>query len=148
MSEMDQHDFTACARAWQTLRIAHDRVAERLGAELSHGCGLAINEFDVLLYLRTHPDEAVRVTALLDAVPLSQPALSRLVSRLEARGLVSRADAERDRRATVVHLTDAGIALTDRATEIHARAVHETLTSKFSQVEQSALLRILSQIGG
>jgi DNA-binding MarR family transcriptional regulator len=145
--EHDQHDASACSRAWQTLRLAHDRVARRLEADLTRECALAINEFDVLLYLRTHPDEPTRVTALLEAVPLSQPALSRLVARLAERGLLQRAPAGDDRRATLICLTDAGTALTDRAIEVHAQAVDAALTSKFSDEEQAALLRILSQIG-
>jgi DNA-binding MarR family transcriptional regulator len=143
----EPHDITACARAWQTLRLAHDRVAQRLRAELSRGCALAINEFDVLLYLRLHAADEVRLGALLEAVPLSQPALSRLVTRLAERGLLARSDATDDRRATVVCLTGPGAALIDRAIEIHARAVHEALTSKLSRAEQTDLLRTLSQIG-
>ncbi len=65
MSDPGQHDVAACARAWQTLRMAHDRVAQRLGAELARECALAINEFDVLLYLRSHAQETVRISALL-----------------------------------------------------------------------------------
>ncbi len=147
MSDATQHLISECALAWQTLRLAHDRVAQRLGAELSGSCGLAINEFDVLLYLRSHAHEAVRIGALLDAVPLSQPALSRLVARLEARGLLARREAEGDARAVVVCLTETGTALIDRALVIHARVVHETLTGKFSEPERTALLRTLSQIG-
>lgn len=149
MSGPDQHQQTvaACARAWQTLRLAHERVVHRLSAELERECALAINEFDVLLYLRTHAAEAVRISALLEAVPLSQPALSRLVARLAERGLLSRTVWEGDRRAVVVCLTAPGAALIERAIAVHARVVHETLTSKFSAKEQAALLRTLSQIG-
>jgi DNA-binding MarR family transcriptional regulator len=146
MSDAEHHAISECALAWQTLRMAHDRVAQRLGAELSVACGLAINEFDVLLFLRSHAHEQVRIGALLEAVPLSQPALSRLVARLEARGLLARCEAEDDARAVVVCLTEAGTALIDRALVIHARVVHETLTSKFSEAERTGLLRTLSQI--
>jgi DNA-binding MarR family transcriptional regulator len=147
MSDFDRHDSAACTLAWQTLRLAHDRVAARLGAALADECGLAINEFDVLLYLRTHAGEEVRTGALLDAVALSQPALSRLVARLEARGLLARSPATDDGRATIVCLTAAGAALLDRAIAVHTRTVHETLTSKFSPAERESLLRTLSQIG-
>jgi len=142
-----QHDVAACARAWQTLRLAHARVAERLETDLERECGLALNEFDVLLYLRARRDRETCISDLLDAVTLSQPALSRLVARLEARGLVARSGAHHDARATAVCLTDAGAALIDRAIQVHAMAVHETLTSKFSEAEQAALLQLLSQIG-
>ena len=143
----DLPDVAACARAWQALRLAHDRVAHRLGAALAEECGLAINEFDVLLYLRSQAEATVRIGALQEAVSLSQPALSRLVARLVARGLLARAEATDDARATLVRLTDAGTALVDRAVEVHRRAVRETLTGKFSAAEQAALLDALSQIG-
>ena len=148
MSDAAQHQeaISECALAWQTLRMAHDRVAQRLGAELSSACGLAINEFDVLLFLRSHAHEQVRIGALLEAVPLSQPALSRLVARLEARGLLARSEAEGDARVVVVCLTESGAALIDRALVIHARVVHETLIGKLPETERTALLRTLSQI--
>jgi DNA-binding MarR family transcriptional regulator len=136
-----------CTRAWQTLRMAHERVAQRLGAALGRECGLSITEFDVLLALHAHAGPGVRIGALLETVPLSQPALSRLVSRLETRGLLARSDAADDKRAIVVCLPAAGAALAERAITVHARAVHEALTSRFSEDEQAELLRILSQIG-
>jgi DNA-binding MarR family transcriptional regulator len=147
MSDPNPHDSAACTLAWQTLRLAHDRVAGRLGAALANECALAINEFDVLLYLHTHAAEEVRAGALLDAVALSQPALSRLVARLESRDLLIRSPAEDDGRATAVCLTAAGAVLLDRAIVVHARTVHETLTSKFTATERATLLRTLSQIG-
>ena len=142
------HDVGACARAWQMLRMAHERVAHRLDAALSRECGLAIHEFDALLYLRSHRDGSVRLGSLLEAVSLSQPALSRLVARLETRGLLTRSPADDDRRASIVTLSETGTALIDRAVAIHARVVHETLTSKFTDEEQAALLHTLSRIGG
>jgi DNA-binding MarR family transcriptional regulator len=140
-------ESAACILAWQTLRLAHERVAQRLGTELSRECGLTINEFDVLLYLHTHAGEEVRIGALLEAAPLSQPALSRLVARLEERGLLVRFGALHDGRAIDVALTDTGEALIARAIAVHARAVHESLTGKFSEEEQAELLRTLSRIG-
>lgn len=140
------HDHVACTRAWQMLRRAHDRVARRLTTDLARECDLAINDVDVLLHLRTHAGETVRLTDLRDAVPLSRPALSRLVARLTARGLVARSDAADDGRAAVVAMTEAGGALLDRAAEVHALAVHEALTGRFTAEEQAALLRTLGRI--
>lgn len=147
MGEAKTHDVTTCARAWQTLRMAHDRVAHRLAADLARDCAIAVNEFDVLLHLRLRGAEPVRPRDLLDTVSLSQPALSRLTARLEARGLLTRCDATSDGRATLLRLTGSGTALIDRAVAVHARAVHETLIGKFSPSEQAALLETLSRIG-
>jgi DNA-binding MarR family transcriptional regulator len=146
-ADAEQSTSSACIQAWQLLRLAHDRVEGRLSAELAHECGITIHEFDVLFHLRSHTGEEVRMSALLDAVPLSQPALSRLVARLTERGLLGRCGAETDGRAVIVSLTDIGAALIDRAVAIHARIVHDALTSKFSETEQAALLKTLRQIG-
>ena len=146
---MDDHGplpVAECARAWQALRLAHDRIARRLDTELERECGLGGNEFDALLYLRTHATETVRVGGLQEAVSLSQPALSRLVARLEARGLLKRCGAERDHRAVILALTEAGIALIDRAIAIQARVVHEAFAGKLSEEEQATFLRTLSRL--
>ena len=136
-----------CDRAWQALRLAHDRIAQRLGTELVRECGLVGSEFDALLYLRTHAAKAVRIGGLQAAVSLSQPALSRLVARLEARGLLVRCGAERDHRAVILALTEAGSTLIDRAIAIRARVVHEAIADKLSEEEQAALLRALARLG-
>ncbi|HEV2109455.1 MAG TPA: MarR family transcriptional regulator [Thermomicrobiales bacterium] len=88
----------------------------------------------------------MRISALLEAVSLSQPALSRLVSRLAERDLLARSEPRGDGRTTLVCLTETGDALIDRAMAIHTWTVHETLTSKFSDREQAAFLRLLSRV--
>lgn len=145
--EAPRHDVPACARAWETLRLAHDRVAKRLTTALAAECGLGLSEFDLLLYLRRQGDEAVRLCDLRDGVALSQPALSRLAARLERSGLVARSAATDDGRATLLRLTESGTTLIDRAVGVQARVVHETLTGRFSVSEQAGLLRTLGRIG-
>jgi DNA-binding MarR family transcriptional regulator len=135
-----------CARAWQALRLAHDRVARRLTADLGRHCGLAISDFDVLLHLRLHEGEDVRMHDLTGTILLSQPALSRLVGRLAERGLVARSGAADDGRAIVVSLTDQGRAVADRAMQVHADAVHDALISHLTDREQATLLQTLTRI--
>ena len=122
------HDPAACARAWQVLRMAHEQVARRLTAELGRLCNLSISEFDVLLCMRLRMEPETRMQDLLDAVVLSQPALSRLVARLAERGLVERTPAEDDGRAVLVRLTRTGMETAGHAMQVHAQAVRDTLT--------------------
>ena len=147
MREPDSPSAAVCARAWQSLRQAHDRIARRLEAELARECQLGGNEVAALLYPRTHASETLRIGGLQEAVDLSQPALSRLVARLEGRGLLLRSAAESDHRAVILCLTDAGTALADRAIAIQARIVHEAFASALSEDERAALLRALVRLG-
>ena len=136
----------SCARAWQALRLAHDRVERRLTSELGQQCGLAISDFDVLLYLHLHGGEEVRMHDLTDAVLLSQPALSRLVARLVERDLLERSPAADDGRAIIVCLTDQGREVAARAVQIHIAAVHDILTNRLTDREQDTLLQTLTRI--
>ncbi|MFD0599331.1 MarR family winged helix-turn-helix transcriptional regulator [Catellatospora coxensis] len=54
------------------------------------------------------PDDKPRVQDIADVVPITQSALSRLMSRLEKQGLIERRLCEVDRRGINVFLTDAG----------------------------------------
>lgn len=129
------------------LRIAHDLVERRLSDALIDGCGLAINEFDALLYLYLQGEGAVRLGALAEGVALSQPALSRLAARLSERGFILRSSTEDDGRAANLCLSDDGRRLIQRAIGIHSRVIEETLTGRISDAEQRDLIEILSRIG-
>ena len=59
---------------------------------------LAVNEYDVLFTLSRCPSGWLRLNELNDNVLLSQSSLSRLVDRLEKRGLVERMPAPNDGR--------------------------------------------------
>lgn len=141
-----RHDSHACARAWHILRSAHNAVEERLAATLAGECDLAIHEFDALLHLRLNQQADVRMQDLLKPVPLSQPALSRLVARLVERDLVTRSPGTDDGRVILLRLTDSGSALIDKAIAVHARAIHDTLIGRMSREEQDLLLETLDRI--
>jgi DNA-binding MarR family transcriptional regulator len=68
---------------------------------------LAPGEYGVL-YALSGARDGRRITELLDDVLLTQPGMSRLISRLEERRLIERADDPDDRRACRVRLTEAG----------------------------------------
>lgn len=136
----------ACVNAWSLLRAAHTRVEQELSGELARACGLSVTEFDVLFHLRRHAGQEPRISDLLAAVALSQPALSRLVARLEQRGLLCRAPAPGDARAALLSLTPAGEHLLRAAAAIHNRVVHDVFASRFTPAEQVTLLRILGRI--
>jgi DNA-binding MarR family transcriptional regulator len=136
----------ACVNAWHLLRMAHARVEQELSRELATACGLSVTEFDALFYLRLHAAEALRIGDLQLAVDLSQPALSRLVARLEQRGLLCREPVPEDARAATLRLTPAGEDVLNTASRVHTRVVHEVFASRFTDDEQATLLGILGRI--
>lgn len=84
------------------------------------GLDLTLPQWRVLVVLGDRPQGAI-VSDIASWIGVTLPATSRLLRRLERRGIVALAPDERDRRATRVRLTDHGADL--RASVIaHRRA--------------------------
>lgn len=101
-------DARHLAAEWRELQARHAAVACELERELHERHGIGVSEFDALEWLADADREKVRGQELTEALPLSQSAASRLVARLERRGLVARAMCEMDRRGIFVMLTEEG----------------------------------------
>ena len=100
-------DDTRLVEAWRELLDRHARTTSALERSL-HEHGLGVSEYEVLERLATGEKDERRMQDLAEAVHLSQSALSRVVARLEADGLVTRAMCAEDRRGIFACLTDAG----------------------------------------
>ena len=93
---------------WRELLAHHARVTDALERELQARHGLSVSEFEALQRLSEHDGSGCRLQRLLGEIHLSQSALSRLIARLESRGLVARDTCSDDRRGIVACLTEAG----------------------------------------
>jgi DNA-binding MarR family transcriptional regulator len=140
------HDGYECARAWVALRSAYAQVTECLSDALGARFGLGVNDFEVLLLLANAAPQRLRLGELNRAATLSQPALSRMVSRLEAQGLVVRSETADDRRAVLVEITERGMETLRLAVPVHAACVRGGFIDRLSQEEQDALVAILGRI--
>jgi DNA-binding MarR family transcriptional regulator len=110
---------------WHELAGRHARVVSALERSLAEH-DLGVNEFEVLERLASAHGEC-RMQELTAATHLSQSALSRLVGRLEAEGLVTRAICHEDRRGIYAHITDDGRARYEAARTTHRAVLAETL---------------------
>jgi DNA-binding MarR family transcriptional regulator len=98
----------ALVDSWRDLADRHARVTCALERELQDEHGLGVSEFEVLERLAVGDKEQRRMQDLAESVYLSQSALSRLIGRLEAEGLVTRAICSEDRRGIFACLTPEG----------------------------------------
>jgi DNA-binding MarR family transcriptional regulator len=113
--------------AWRELMSSHARVSEALERELQRRHDLSLSEFEVLQRLAEADDGKRRMQDLADEIHLSQSALSRLVGRLEAEELATRAICDHDRRGIWACITPAGRALQRRADITHREVLAGTL---------------------
>ena len=126
--------------AWEALFRAQATIARELTAGNVWG-DLIPHEYGVLYALSKAPN-GLRISELGDDVLLTQPGMSRMITRLEARGLVERADDPDDARASRIRLTPAGIGAQRQVGAAHARHVTATMTRTLSR-EQLTWLRDL-----
>jgi DNA-binding MarR family transcriptional regulator len=126
--------------AWEALFRAQATIAQELNAGEVWG-ELLPREYGVLYALSTAP-EGLRITELGEDVLLTQPGMSRLIARLESRGLVERADDPHDARACRIRLTPAGIDAQRRVGAGHGRQIAAAMTRTLSR-DQLAVLRDL-----
>lgn len=122
--------MTAPANAWCALSVLHGRIEARAERALQAGHDLSVREYSLLEVLsRQHSGEGghLQMRQVADAVVLSQSATTRLVTRLEERGLLSRYLCPTDRRGIYTDVTEAGAALLEAARPTHGKALREAL---------------------
>jgi DNA-binding MarR family transcriptional regulator len=106
------------------------------GEQALQELGIDGRDYTTLAVLATdQPDSQQELARLMGKAP---PLIVAVVDELEARGLVARRRSERDRRRTVVELTDAGREMLARADAIADRLTAE-LFGALSADERDAL---------
>ena len=115
------------ASGWRTLAALHGLIETSLERELQSGHDLSVVEFTVLDALSRQDGWHMRMAQLARAAALSSSATTRLVNRLEDRGLLRRILCEDDRRGIYTELTSAGSTLLKRARPTHHRVLETAL---------------------
>ncbi|HET6240574.1 MAG TPA: MarR family winged helix-turn-helix transcriptional regulator [Arthrobacter sp.] len=133
------------AETWESLFRAQVAVMRKLQAGPAFKT-LAVNEYDVLFTLSRCPSGGLRLNELNDHVLLSQSSLSRLVERLEKRGLVERTPAPDDGRGILIKLTGAGWELQKQIGREHVRDIATIVTPALTAAEQQELLRLTEKL--
>jgi DNA-binding MarR family transcriptional regulator len=122
--------LTALADSWCALSLLHGRIEARIERALQAEHELSVREFSLLDVLsRQHDGDGghLQMKQVADAVVLSQSATTRLVTRLEERGLLSRYLCPTDRRGIYTNVTPAGLELLAAARPTNNAALREAL---------------------
>ncbi|MCC9203469.1 MarR family winged helix-turn-helix transcriptional regulator [Arthrobacter sp. zg-Y769] len=141
------NDVTAkqAAEAWESLFRVQVGVMRRLQRDPEFR-ELTMREYDVLFNLTRCPGGWIRLNELNEHLLISQPSLSRMVDRLQARGLVQRRPAEQDQRGVELALTEEGRAVQRRLGRIHVRGIHELLTPALDSAELDRLKELTDKV--
>ncbi|MEV4873120.1 MarR family winged helix-turn-helix transcriptional regulator [Streptomyces syringium] len=149
MSRTPDPALVGLAQGWCALSALHGRIESHIERALQAGHDLSVREFSVLDVLsRQHDGEGghLRMNEVADAVVLSQSATTRLVNRLEDRGLLTRYLCLTDRRGIYTDVTDAGRALLDEARPTNDAALSEALREASKRAELAPLVAAVQSL--
>ena len=113
--------------AWRDLVDRHAKATSALERTLQDEHALGVSEYEVLERLASPDKDEHRIQELADSVHLSQSALSRVVGRLEADGLVTRKICSTDRRGIYACITPEGRQRYEAARPTHRRVLADVL---------------------
>ena len=134
------------AEAWHGLLQVQALVIGEMDRQMAHRHDLRVREFDVLITLFNAPGGRLRMSDLAARVLLSASGLSRLVDRLERKGLIAReADAD-DARSVRTRLTPAGLQALDEARQTHDAVIRARMTDHLTAAEARELRGLWDRI--
>lgn len=143
---LDDDAVQARAQGWRTLAALHARIEDRLERALQKGHELSVSEYTVLDVLNRQDGFHLRMNQLSNAVVLSQSATTRLVTRLEDRGLLSRYLCPTDRRGIYTEVTEKGHELLALARPTHDEVLAASLEEAAGAPELKPLVEALAKL--
>lgn len=141
--------MTAPSQGWCALSLLHGRIETHIERALQAEHGLSVREFSLLEVLsRQFEGEGghLQMKQVADAVVLSQSATTRLVTRLEDRGLLSRYLCPTDRRGIYTDVSETGAALLEKARPTNDTALREALEAAAREPELAPLVEAVNKL--
>jgi DNA-binding MarR family transcriptional regulator len=136
-------DEDAVMRALGRVMVALRRVAD---ADMMREQQLPISEYLALMHLSEAPRRLMRMSELAATCDLSLSGMTRIVNRLERRGLIERVQCEEDARGYNAVLTDAGLARLQQARPTHLASVRRHVFGHLDDIDLGQLARALQRI--
>lgn len=110
----------------------------------TEGMSITIEQWSVLACL--WKKDKVTQQTLCNLTSKDKPSMTRLIDKLEKRNLVTRVSDHNDRRINLIHLTDKGMALQQKATELVQKIATKTLDNILEEeliMSKAVLKRIM-----
>ena len=115
--------------SWATVVATVGRIETSLNLWLSQRHGLGLTDYRALALLSRASDHELRISDLAVRVGLNQSSTTRLVGRLEFKGLVTRDTCPEDGRGVYAVITETGLDLTHELTTSYSEKLTKLLTT-------------------
>ncbi|WP_228771691.1 MarR family winged helix-turn-helix transcriptional regulator [Actinokineospora iranica] len=143
-SERDTASRDYRVRALGALLGAAGRLEHLLGQAIEDEFGISHTMYEVLLHLEWDGPSSMRLLGRKRV--LTTGGVTRLVTRMEAAGLVTRAPDPADGRSQIVHMTEKGKDIVERASAMHARNVQRHFFDPVPAEHRKRLVQDLRKI--
>lgn len=131
---------------WGMVVTLHRTLNDRLHADISAASGLDGAEFEFLLRLARFPHAQTHATRVAASMAYTSAGITKLVSRLQSKGLITRTRDPQDGRAFIVTLTPEGRRLLEIGLEAHIPRLHTELLARLTPAQQRQLHGLLARI--
>ena len=131
--------------AWRAYLLGTTLLLDRLDDVLRRCHGASLVEYEILVRLSEH-DGRLRMAQLADSLAHSRSRVTHTIKRMEASGLVERADSPDDRRGVYAVITDGGRALLDEMAPTHVAGVREHFVDLADPADFAAMGRLLDAV--
>jgi DNA-binding MarR family transcriptional regulator len=144
-AELKQKKPFSCREEELFLNILRtsDQLMRRV-ADVLKPADLSATQYNVLRILRGAVPEGLACGEISDRMVTRDPDITRLLDRLEKRGLVARSREKADRRVVTARITDAGLELLRKLDETVVR-LHKAQLGHLDAKSQEGLIRLLEQ---
>ena len=133
-------------RTWVPLAALLELLPRQLDAQLLRDEGMTHFDYFTLAMLSASENHTLRMTELATLTNATLPRLSRVVTKLEERGLVRREPCPTDRRATNAVLTQDGRRKVLHATPGHVANVRDHVLDALDDEQQAQLRAITAAV--
>lgn len=127
------------ARAWRALQFMQLRLEGELARQLGADSGLSYPDYLVLVALTDRPEGRMRLFELAGGLGWEKSRVSHQVSRMAARGLVTKEKCDSDRRGAFVVVTSRGRREIDAAAPGHVAAVRRLFVDRLTPDQLDAM---------
>jgi DNA-binding MarR family transcriptional regulator len=124
---------------WRTFTAMRRQLDHALGAQLQQDAGISRPDFDILLAVFEAPGRQLRGRELADQLGWEKSRVSHQVTRMENRGLLTRAGCDSDGRGVWIGLTPDGSRAVLGAMRDHAMAIRRFFFDVLGDDELAAL---------
>lgn len=130
------------AKAWRGFIAMGGQLTARLNRHLLRDAGLSGGDYAVLVGLSEAPEGRLRAFELGRALDWEKSRLSHHLTRMEGRGLISRAECATDARGAFVVITEKGRAAIEAAAPHHVEDVRRLFVDALTPDQLDALAQI------